>query len=527
MGAKIGRGRVFPYLCGPITHSQIKKLTVKILNFILATLVLPLAMSAQNTIGGKKSSVPEEEVKRQSAFLSAESLRLLGKYDKAVEAYKTFTYDNPDIDAGWYGLSRSYTATKEYEKALETVAKAITLAPDNRWYYVYQADLYKQLGRPKDAIAVYESLTRRFAEVPAFYQELAYLYVLNNDPRNGLKALDRLENLTGVTEETVSKKHLIFMGLGDKKKAGDELAKLVKAYPKDLQYRHDLAEFYEKEGDAAAARRVYEEILRRDPNDPIARLAVIDKSKNSTDVAYLAGLKPLFSDPKVSIDQKVKALLPYFEKMTKGNDAVLASSLLDLGNSLETAHPDDPKAWSLSGDIAYFANRPEDALAKYRRCIQLNPRVFSVWENTLSILATGNNPDELLRVSEQAMDAFPNQPRAYYYNAVALLAKGKHQDAISSVDQATLMSGGNPALRLELGDLRGGALIGKKDYAAAVACYEGLLPKGGDQNPNILEHYGDALFLTGKETQAVEQWKKANSLRRSDALERKIANKKM
>ena len=45
-------------------------------------------LSAQNTIGGKKVIVPEEEVERQSLFLTAERERMLGRWDKALDAYK-------------------------------------------------------------------------------------------------------------------------------------------------------------------------------------------------------------------------------------------------------------------------------------------------------------------------------------------------------------------------------------------------------------------------------------------------------
>ena len=485
------------------------------------------ALSAQNTIGGVKATVPQKEVERQSEFLNAERERMLGHFDAALESYKKFLYDNPDEDAAWYGLARTYVSKADLANGLDAISKAVDKNPDNQWYATYQAEIFEKTGRIKDAITVYEGLIKRHPRISEFYLHLAYLCVLNAEPKAGLKALDKLESLEGIREETSSKKHLIYANMGDYKKAAAEYQKLADAFPGEILYRRRLAEFYERIGDEAAARRTYEDILRRNPEDPVAKIAVLQKSKNSSDADYTAKLKPLFADPKVALDAKVKELLPFFPKLDAGNDAALTQNLLDLGATLENTHPEDPKAWSLSGDLLYHANRPAEALEKYRRCISLNPKVFSVWDNALAILQDQKNYPDMLKLGEQAMDAFPNQPRAYYYYAVAATELGKPDDALSQLDQAVLMTAANPALALDIADAAGLALCRKKDYPAAIARFEQALSKGGDKHPGLLEHYGDALSLAGQRDRAIEQWKKAAAIRRSPGLERKIADGKM
>lgn len=482
---------------------------------------------AQNTIGGQVKIVPEAEADRQSDFVNAERERLLGHYDKAIELYKKFTYDNPNVGAAWYGLARCYVSKNDPANALDAINKAVEKEPANEWYQIYLADIYEKIGRVKDAVKVYENLTKRFPNTVEFWDKLAYLAVLSGDPKGGLEALERVEKLQGIEDETSMEKHLIYVGMGDHKKAAAELQKLADAYPDRPEYRHRLAQYYEAMGDKVNAKKVYEDILRRDPDDPVAKLAVMDKEKSSSDAAYLASLKPLLSDPKVSIDAKIKEILPFFPKLGTGDDAALTQNLLELGALVEKAHPDDPKAWSLSGDLLYHANRPAEALEKYRQCIKLNPTVFSVWENTLDILSEQKNYDEMLRIGEQAMDAFPNRPEAYYYYGVAANEKGLYNDAIGQLEQAMLMTGNNLALRLDITDQIGLSLMGKKDFTAAAARYEQSLAKGGDQHPSILEHYGDALFQKGERDKAVQFWQKANAIRKSPELEQKIASGKL
>ena len=73
--------------------------------------------------------------------------------------------------------------------------------------------------------------------------------MLAGEPKAGLKALDQLEKFTGVTEETADKKHMIYLGMGNVKKAAAELEKLADTYPYRLEYRHRLAELYDSVGD--------------------------------------------------------------------------------------------------------------------------------------------------------------------------------------------------------------------------------------------------------------------------------------
>ena len=125
-------------------------------NILLICLLCISAISAQNTIGGNKVIVPEAEVARQSQFLEAEKERLLAHYDKAIERYEKFVYDNPQADAAWYGLARSYVAKEDYVKADEAIEKSVKIAPQNQWYLIQQADIFVKTGRAISKAALTE-----------------------------------------------------------------------------------------------------------------------------------------------------------------------------------------------------------------------------------------------------------------------------------------------------------------------------------------------------------------------------------
>jgi len=484
-------------------------------------LFCPFYLFSQNTIGGVKAIVPEVEVKRQSQFLVAEKERLLNNLDKALPLYKKFTYDHPEVDAGWYGLSRTYTGLKDLPNALDCIGKAVSIDPKNRWYSIYQADIYEKLGRLSEATSVYESLVKIFPETTEFYARLAYLYLKNEDPKRALKILNKWEDLVGVQEEIAFKKHVIYVGLGDLKRAAAEYQKLTDAYPDELKYRIELAEYYQHMGDELRAKAMYESVLERQPENPIARMALAG-AKDASQEAKLNAMKPLFDDRMVPLDEKIRAIMPYFDQLGQNKNPNLEGTLLELGALLEKNHPDDAKTWSLSGDLFYHTGQSEKALERYQQCLKLNPTVFSVWDNTLTLLAIQKKYDEMAVTAEKAMDAFPNQPKAYFYYGVAANIKGRYRDARNQLEQGILMTVSHAGLYLDMLDQIGLSYLGEKDFDSAAARYQEALSKGGETHPSILEHMGDALSLQGLDARAVSFWKQAQQIRPSPQLEQKI-----
>ncbi|MCS7036400.1 MAG: tetratricopeptide repeat protein, partial [Saprospiraceae bacterium] len=271
---------------------------------LLFFLLIPFGVPsgpAQNTFQGVAKRVPESEVSRQSAFIEAELERQLGHYDKAAEKYRKFLDTYGDEAAAWYGLARALQAQNDPRGALEAAAKAAALDPSNTWYKILQADIFEKIGQAADAVRIYHALCKQAPRNTSFLDKLAYLQVLAGQPKDALNTLEQIEKITGITEATADKKHLIYLGLGDVKKAVGELQKLVNAYPTRVAYRHRIAQVYESAGDKAAARKVYEEILRIAPDDETAKMALLAERKSGGSVvADLQALRPVFQDPKIS-----------------------------------------------------------------------------------------------------------------------------------------------------------------------------------------------------------------------------------
>lgn len=98
-----------------------------------------------------------------------------------------------------------------------------------------------------------------------------------------------------------------------------------------------------------------------------------------------------------------------------------------------------------------------------------------------------------------------------------LLDKAEHMAALAvkaSPDNATFI------------DTYAWVFFKKRDYKMALLYIKSAIDKDDDHSADIIQHYGDILFMSGKPDEALEQWKKALKKSPNDELlQRKVKNK--
>ncbi|MCO6480997.1 MAG: tetratricopeptide repeat protein [Phaeodactylibacter sp.] len=469
---------------------KIKQSIFRVLLFLLAC--LPVALPAQEV------RVSEEDVNLQKLFIDANREKLLGNYDNAVALLKEILKKDPKNAAVAFELARSYEATEEDEKAVRAAKDAIEWDPGNTWYLKFLADLYQKLNRNEEAAEAYERIVELEPNDEFNYFRWAYFLVRADEINDALKVYDLLEKRIGVNEEIIRRKHSLYLGTGDNKKAARELERLIEAFPTDMEYRHLLASFYQQAGDEKKAEEVYREILAIDPDNAKAQLALAGGAKQPEgELQFLESLKPVFRQQGVNIDLKISQLMPFIQRVADTGDRQLAAAALELSSILEEVHPEEAKAYSASGDLLYYSGKKQEALEKYKKTLELDDTVFLVWEQAMHIYNEERQYEDLLAFSEQAMDYFPNQAVAYYLNAVAAHELGNNQEALSTLQQALLMSGNNGFLRMQVQSRLGLVYNSMGQYGRSDQSFEAALSLN-PKSPEVLSQYAYALAERGE-----------------------------
>ena len=132
------------------------------------------------------------------------------------------------------------------------------------------------------------------------------------------------------------------------------------------------------------------------------------------------------------------------------------------------------------------------------------------------------NTDEGKFYFDQAIQTFPGNVNVYAENARRLMNDQKLDEAEAEIKKGIAVT---PKSALLL-DVYGQILFEKKEYSSAVDAFAQAL-YDNYYDGDLLERYGDALFLSGKTEDAVEIWAEAiKQGNDSDLLKRKLEEKK-
>ena len=445
------------------------------LRIVLRQLLFSLFCCVPALAPAQENRVSAKQVEMETRFIDANRERILGNYDKAIPMYEEILKEDQENHAAAYELARIYSIQEAYDKSVHYAENAMEMDPSNTWYKEFLAEVYQKAGNYREAAALYQELVRQHPDNAAYYYEWAFQLVRANEIQEAVRVYDQLERRIGVTEELIRRKHALYMGTGDVRRAGRELERLIEAFPGNVEYQYLMAAFYQETGQADKADEVYRYILQLDPGEAKARLALAGEAPSgSNELQYLNSLRPIFQDPGVDIDLKVKKLLPIIRQVADTGDRDLGEAALPLTLLLEEQHPGEAKAYAASADLLYYLGRRREAIAKYEKTLQLDDTVFSVWEQLLYAYREEGDYEQLLETAEEAMDYFPNQAVAYWLYGVAAHELGKDREALSALDQALLMSGSDERMtfnvQAQLGSVYGAlGQAGRSDAAFEAA----------------------------------------------------------
>ena len=480
------------------------------MKYIILTLIWFVSYSQ---ITAQPGTVSQEEVSIQKIFLEGKVQMIRGNMEEALTIFKEVLEKDRDNAAAAYEMARIYDSNEDNDNAIKYAQKATEWEKDNAWYHILLAEFYQKTSQDDKAAMVYENMTKIFPTENEYYFQWAYFLVRSSQPEAAIKVYKMLEDKIGVNEELTRRKHSLYLGLGNYKKAEKELLVFIEKYPTSTSALHNLANFYEQTGEQNKAQATYKKIIQIDPKDSQAIVALAQNDKKSSgEIGYLAKLKPVFQNPNIHIDVKITELFPIVTKVADTGDKNLAVQALELAYILEEVHPNQAKAFSVTGDLLYYSEKNEAAIERYQKTLDLNDNVYAVWEQMLYIYAELKDYDNLVKESENALDLFPNQGAIYYLNGLGYSGQEKHRDAVSALQQALIMSNKNPRLKFQIHTLLGGEYGELNQGERSNKNFEEAL-KLNPSDPLVLNNYAFYLAERNEElAKAKDMAAKANEL---------------
>jgi tetratricopeptide (TPR) repeat protein len=119
----------------------------------------------------------------------------LGRWHKAIEAFKKATVIKPDYELAYFGLGIVYSQLETWEKALTSFQKAVELSPDYAAAYLGLGIAYTMLGRNNDAVEVCRKAIRIKPGYAQAHYALGLNYLMLGDRSSARKQQRILETL--------------------------------------------------------------------------------------------------------------------------------------------------------------------------------------------------------------------------------------------------------------------------------------------------------------------------------------------
>lgn len=459
-----------------------------------------------------KDELPEPMLKKRSElFMDANKQRILENPDEAIKLYKKVLEIDPDHAPSLYELARLYAGQGRAEDAVLLLEKAIGLEKDNVWYKLELAGIYKRSRQFEKLIGIYKELIEKYPEKIDYYYDLALAYMIMGDYREAIDTYDQIEEKIGVTERISLQKQKLYLNQDKTGKALEEVENLVEAYPENTRYLQILAESYVTNGKDKKALETYRKIAEIDPANPYIRISLSDfYRKQGEEQKAFEELKLGFANPKLDLDSKIQILLSYYTAEDIYGDK--KEQAFELAEKLIEAHPDDPRALSIYGDLLYRNGKLEPALETFNKVLQSDSSQYSVWEQKLFILNELRKNKKLAETSEAAIELFPMQPLPYLFNGFAHVQMKEFGQARKALENGSRLVVGNDMLLAQFYSSLGDVYHSLEDFTKSDEYYEKALKI----NPNdayVLNNYSYYLSLRGKNLeQAREMAAKANEV---------------
>jgi tetratricopeptide (TPR) repeat protein len=399
---------------------------------------------------------------------------VMEQYDKALkkmDVLEKMVGENDFITEQRLQVLRRQGNTKKVVAELEQMIKE---DPENPRYYGMLAQLYAENGKVKDAIGTYEKMKAVNPDHPYINVSLLELYDMNGDQDkafNELLAAIRNKNLDLTTKANTydywMNKHKADKDINEQARQCGEA--FVDAHPDNKLGYLIIGSYHLVKENAPKSKEIYQKVLAIDSTDFYGwQNLIISESRLNENVAV--------RDHAVAA-LKYHPMQPVFYWYAGVANAVLennddAITYLEKGRRYTTDKLQMSEFDGFLGDLYHQQGDEAKAFDAYDRTLRNNPDNALVLNNYAYYLSLrGERLDEALEMAIRANELVPDN--VYYTDTYAwvLYKLGRYKEA------------------------------------------EKIMKKclGLEKNPSgaNLEHYGDILFKLGKESEAMEYWKKA------------------
>lgn len=445
---------------------------------------------------------PDDSAQVTQLFYSGLREKIVQNQSLAIDYFKQILSISPDNHNALYELGQIYFKKGELNTAKKYAQQAVTVATQNEWYWLLNANIYQQQQDFELLAYALDELIKLNPENLDYVFDKANAYFMTGKADEALLIYNGLEKQIGLSDQVLQGRQRIYLKNGNIAKAAQDLDQLILNNPTNVRYYLFLGDLYFANKMGKEALAVYQKAKDLDPDNPFTSMAIAQiLEAQGNEAEAFTEIQIAFKQSSLNIDQKVKVVLKYFDAFP--NQEAIDKAIV-LSKIITEAHPQDPKAFSLYGDILFQNKKFQEAEKAYQEALKSNKNIFAIWEQLLRIQLTANNIKAVIKTGEEALSYFPNQYTLYFYTAVAYLQNKNYDQAISYFNMALSFEIDSKDIQAQIYGGLGDAYQAQKKYKESAAAFDQALAI----NPNdtyVLNNYAYYLSLRNEQILKAEK----------------------
>lgn len=479
--------------------------------------------------------------------------------EKAVEMLKSAVAHSDDNFTYRMTLAGLYRNLGMYGEASDSYEELVKRYPDKSELNYYLADALTQEGEIGAAIDAYNVLESTMGMNETLSLQKFKLYQTLKQPDKAFEEIEKLAN-----KYPMNARYRLLMG--DLHLENEETEKALACYqqaheidPDDPRYIVSMANYYDQTGDKEAAEQEIRDALVKEKLDVETKVGILsryvqrlqqtqqgienanslfqtllDQHPEDTELKLMYG-SLLMAQQK---EEEAKFQFQLVTEMEPSNEGAWQQLLnislkgedipevIRICTRCKELFPEAPEYYFYLGIGYYMQEKYQESLDTYYAGLKIIPEGNGVVKSNFygqigDLYYQMEKMDEAYKAYDEALKYNENNaPVLNNYSYFLTLDKKDLKKAERMAAQCIKLEPDNATYL----DTYAWVFFVQGNYTLAKIYIENALSKDKTNSAELVDHYGDILYMSGEKDKALEQWKKAKEMGKdTDVLKQKIA----
>ena len=337
-------------------------------------------------------------------FYKAETYRITGRTDLAMELYERLAKDPLYRETALYQLARMHFEKNQFFQSFDLASLGVGSYPANLWLLRIKAQSAKNIGDFKTAGHSFEALYSSAPHKREYLFEGYSTYLEGRLFLDALEVLSKIETLEGTTPELVQDRARLYLQLNDPKSAERCFKTAIEGAPDVPEYIGLLSQYYDGNGKTKKAFKVLIKAVETFPENGALHmeLARMAKKMDYTEEAFYHMEQGLLLEG-VPLEDKVPVMLSIYENKENPSFKALFDRVFPV---LETTYAGRIELLLLTAQIHIQNERWHEALEGYLMAISMNPTNYAFYQMAYSLSQEVGDVDGQISLLERIEERF-------------------------------------------------------------------------------------------------------------------------